>query len=351
MTRIAVKIVALVLAATAFAAPVAAQAPTALFASDDVIQLTVRGPIGAVARGGERSTAVHPATLTLEGAAPETHAIALSPRGITRRRRDICTFPPLRIEFTQPPPAASLFAGQRRLKLVTHCRPTDSFQQHVLLEFAAYRLLNALTPLSLRVRLARIDYVEEGATRPTASRLGFLIEDIDDAASRNGLVELEGGDFPYARLSPRDAARFAVFEYMIGNLDWAMQAGPAGDDCCHNSKPLAAAPDVTSGLIPIPYDFDHSGLVDAPYATPPAQLTVSSIRTRVYRGFCMHNEEARAVAAEFLAARPRIETALGAVPELSDRHRTRALAYLAGFFESVATPADVDRNLLRSCVR
>ena len=48
-------------------------------------------------------------------------------------------------------------------------------------------------------------------------------------------------DFSTAQLTARDAARVAVFEYMIGNLDWSMRAGPAGQGCCHNSTTDRAA--------------------------------------------------------------------------------------------------------------
>ena len=44
-------------------------------------------------------------------------------------------------------------------------------------------MFNLLTPLSYRVRLAMIDYVEEDG-RPLASRYGFFIEDIDDVAAQ-----------------------------------------------------------------------------------------------------------------------------------------------------------------------
>ena len=54
-------------------------------------------------------------------------------RGITRRDSEICPFPPLRVVFTEKPPAMSLFKGQKSLKLVTHCRPAESFQQYLLL--------------------------------------------------------------------------------------------------------------------------------------------------------------------------------------------------------------------------
>jgi hypothetical protein len=344
------------LAALAFAAQLligqaaAARPPDPLFAAAEPIRLTISGPFGAIRRGAERSTDVHEASLTLAGAAAETHSIRLSARGITRRRREICAFPPLRIEFAQASAATSLFHGQRRLKLVTHCRVAETFQQFVLLEYAAYRLLNVLSPRSLQVRLAAIDYVETGADAPFASRLGFLIEDIDDAARRNGLVEIDAGNIAVSRLSPRDAARFAVFQYMIGNLDWSMNAGPPGSQCCHNAKLLGAAGAVT-GLIPVPYDFDHSGLVDAPYATPPAQVSVTSVRTRRYRGYCIHNQEARAAAGEARAARAALQAALDAIPQVDERSRDRASAYLAGFFEDVGSAEEISSRLLKTCLR
>ena len=43
-------------------------------------------------------------TLTAEGI---SYPIALTPRGITRLKKDICDFPPLRIEFATPPPPTS----------------------------------------------------------------------------------------------------------------------------------------------------------------------------------------------------------------------------------------------------
>lgn len=333
------------------AAPAAAQrAPAPLFRDQSVVHLTIRGPIRDIARAAETSEAPHNASLTLNGPAAETHAITLAARGRSRRRRDVCTFPPLRIVFPARPAATSLFAGQRRLRLVTHCQSSESFTNYALLEYAAYRIQNVLTPLAAQVRLARIDYVDGGSDRPFLTRLGFFIEDMDDAARRNGLVET---NFPQrvlvAQLDNAAAARAAVFQYMIGNLDWALNAGPAGEPCCHNVKLFAPA-GATAGLIAVPYDFDYSGLVNAPYAVPPAQVRVRNVRTRRYRGFCSHNQEAQAAAAEFLAARPRIIAALNAVPEMDDGPRRSATAFLERFFAEIATPQDVERNLLRSCL-
>lgn len=347
------KWISLALAALAAfaAAPAAAQrAPHPLFADQEVLQLTITGPLRDLIRRAEQSEEAADATLTLSGARPETHAIRLSPRGISRRRRDVCQFPPLRIEFRERPAATSFFTGQRRLKLVTHCRALDSFSNFTLLEYAAYRMLNAITPVSLRVRLARIDYVDEGSRTPVASRLGFLIEDTDDAARRNGLSEVELRErIPITRLDPRAAARTAVFNYMVGNLDWAMNAGPPGDTCCHNTK-LFGASAAAPGLVPVPYDFDYSGLVNAPYATPPEQVPVRTVRQRRYRGFCAHNAQAQAVAAEILGQRTAILAALSERPELAAGPRQSAALWLDRFFAAIATPADVERNLLRTCL-
>jgi hypothetical protein len=333
------------LIALAFATPCVAQAPKPLFAADDTLQLTIRGPLGGIIR--TRSSDPVAGTLSYGG---ETLPVNLSVRGITRRTTETCDFPPLRVEFTSPPPPTSLFAGQRRLKLVTHCRREASFQQYVLLEYAAYRMFNVLTPASFRVRLANVDYQGEDG-RPMVSRVGFFIEDTDDVARRNGLRELHApARIAVTALSPQHAARYALFQEMIANHDWSMRAGPAGDDCCHNAKLIGSAGLAAGAVIPIPYDFDFSGMVNPPYATPPDQLDISSVRQRMYRGYCSQNREAVAAAAQMRAARPQMLAALAATPGLDGRTRQKAESFLLPFFAEIATDADVASKLLKRCL-
>jgi len=329
------------------AAPATAAMPAKpLFASDAPIQLTIQGPIGDLVRNSERSPSTMGATLSLAGST-DAHTVRLTPRGITRLRKETCGFPPLRVEFAQPPASASLFAGQRRLKLVTHCRPAASFQQHLLLEYSAYRIFNLISPVSFRARLATVNYLEPNG-RNVTTRFGFFIEDIDDVGRRNGFKEARVGDrIPSVQLESRQAARLALFQYMIGNLDWSMRAGPSGEGCCHNSRLLVG----TSPLkVPVPYDFDYSGLVDAPYAVAPDQFHINSVRSRVYQGYCRHNGDLIAAAAEFRAARPSIEAMFGQIPGMEGKTRKGALAYLARFYDDIATDASVQNRVLKSCV-
>ena len=68
---------------------------------------------------------------------------------------------------------------------------------------------------------------------------------------------------------------FAIFEYMIGNTDWSMVYQ-------HNVEMLY----LNSAAFAIPYDFDHSGIVNAYYAKPNPMLNIRSVRDRIYRGMC-----------------------------------------------------------------
>jgi len=329
----------------AFATPALARNEvTRLFADSAPLTIEISGPIGIIVRWAERSTDPQDAMVTANG---EALAIQLAARGLTRRQRDVCRFPPLRVRFKEKPAAGSLFAGQRRIKLVTHCRDNSQYEQLMLKEYAAYRLYNRITDESLKVRLARIRYLDRD--KLVAERWGFFIEDIDDAARRLGKQHVDDVDLPRTALDLEDAARFSLFEFMIGNLDWDMTRGPKKDGCCHNARlraPLGAA---RVAITPVPYDFDYSGLVDAPYAVPPAALPVGRVTQRLYRGLCLHNEETRRLALRFGVNRAALEAELDGIPGLEDRTRSAMKSFLAEFFTDIASPAFVEDKLIRVC--
>jgi hypothetical protein len=317
---------------------------TPLFRDEAPIEMTITGPIRRITSRAAYATDAYPATIIADG---ETHAIDLSARGISRRERGKCSFPPLRIKLKGKAGAASLFHRQRGIKLVTHCNAAEPYEQYLLREYAAYRLYNVLTPESFRVRLVRVTYVDDG--KPLAPKWGFFIEDADDAARRLGLRELTIEKIERRALDPRALARFALFQYMIGNTDWDVTTGPAGSDCCHNVKLLSADQQSPTGIIPLPYDFDNSGLVAAPYAVPNEALPIYDVRTRLYRGYCATNLLARTQAETFVQARPALEAVLGTIPGLSAMSRRAMLTYLDPFFSTIASPEPLQRQLLSKC--
>lgn len=333
-------------AALAVAAPsAAADAPKPLFAASDPIHLTITSPLQTLIRSREYEGAI---AGTLTDPTGQALPVSLQLRGITRRTSDVCDFPPLRVEFTTTPPATSVFAGQKRLKLVTHCRNSASFQQYVLLEYAAYRMYNVLTPHSFRVRLAHIDYVDASG-RPIISRAGYFLEDLKDVAHRNGMEVTRAPDrIPVPDLNPLDAGRYGLFQHMIANHDWSMRAGPVGRDCCHNAEligPLAPA-----ATVPVPYDFDFSGFVGAPYATPPDELNISSVRQRFYRGYCVHNPAVLAAAKQMRDERPQLIAAITSTPGMEPDTQNRAIRFLDSFFADIATDDAVNAKILKRCL-
>ena len=341
----AMKVLVSAVLALAFAAPANAQAPKPLFASDAPVHVLIQAPLSGLIRN-RGSDAVVSGTLT--DPTGRALAVSLSPRGITRRASDVCDFPPLRVQFSGAPPAGSLFAGQNKLKLVTHCRNAASFQKYLLLEYSAYRMYNLLTPHSFRVRLANIDY-RDADGRPIISRVGYFLEDLGDLARRNGMRSTHAPErIPTTDLSPLDSARYALFQHMIANHDWSMRAGPAGKACCHNAELIG--PLAPGSVIPVPYDFDYSGFVNAPYATPPAELSITNVRQRQYRGYCLHNPQVLAAARQMRDARPQLIAAITQTPGLDQRSQSSAIAFLDRFFADIATDEDVSSKLLRRCI-
>lgn len=337
------------LAATFFFILPAAAPATAkdkpLFDASDPIHLQIQAPLSDLFHN-RSSRALIQGTLT--DPAGQALPISLNLRGITRRLAETCDFPPLRVRFTAPPPPTSIFAGQKSLKLVTHCRNSESFQQYVLLEYSAYRMYNLLTPHSFRARLASIDYSDSNG-RPIISRIGFFLEDLGDVAKRNGMKQTHAPNvIPATDLSSADAARYALFEHMIANHDWSMRAGPAGQDCCHNAELIG--PLAPGATIPVPYDFDFSGFVDTPYAVPPDELHIGSVKDRVYRGYCIHNADVIAAARQMRDARPQLIATISSTPGLDPRTAARAINYLDGFFADIASDETVGDKLLKRCV-
>ena len=74
------------------------------------------------------------------------------------------------------------------------------------------------------------------------------------------------------------------------------------------------------------------------------------MRDRQYRGYCMHNAQALAAAAEFRAKKPQVMAALASVPELDEGRQRGAAAYIEGFFRDIATDEDVRKRVLKTCI-
>ena len=350
-----IRALTIALAALGLAMASPAAADSRLFSGDAPLTIVITAPFRTLVQTAKRSTSPYAATLTVTdgAAAPQSLAIQLRARGMTRRTGGYCDFPPIQLDFGDKAKVHdTLFKGQHKLKLVTYCKDQPEFEQRIILEYLAYRLYNTLTPMSFRVRPAQVTY-RNNEKDAGVTRFGFLVEDLDDVADRNHakVLKVPTKAFTASQLDPHAAGRAAMFEFMIGNLDWDFLAGPAGLDCCHNAKLVALRVSTPqTAVVPIAYDFDYSGLVDSPYAGPPeGDLPISSVTERLYRGYCVSSGEIPSIIAEFRAHRAEMMALVNGDPRLNARFRGKTVRFLDGFFSTVDDPGKVQSMIIKRC--
>ncbi len=315
----------------------------ALFSSDEQIPVTLIADFKAVNRDRDvESTTVFPATIVVPAlnGGEDRIAVNIRTRGHSRRAANTCTFAPLRIEFTGTMDG-TVFEGHKSLKLGTHCRDVDSYEQYVYREFAAYKIFNRMTARSFRARLSTATYVDISNNTPIATRAGLFLEDDDDVAKRldGELSELQ--NLSFGHVDGESMMLLSLFEYMIGNTDMSLAKR-------HNIILVRA----TNGTVyPVPYDFDYSGLVNARYAVPAKVLNLTTVRERLYRGPCLTEENLTPFLTRMRGMRDAVMAVYDQVPHLDAGDRKDARGYLDQFFKIIEKPGDAKRAFIDGCKR
>ncbi|MBN8676733.1 MAG: hypothetical protein J0M29_00830 [Chitinophagales bacterium] len=221
-----------------------------------------------------------PATLrTAEG---KQYKIEVKPRG--KFRRKISAFPPMKIKFKKKELVAEGMDTLNEIKLVLPCFENDKGNELIIKEYLAYRMFETLTDASLRARLIRLTIRDTHVEKSKSPMYAILLEDEEELVARlRGQINEDYG-VPADSLNSNQAALAVMFEYMIGNTDWeiAMQ----------RNVRLVKAPISGKSLV-IPYDFDFSGLVSAPYATPSSETGLKSVKDRFLMSSGLKTEHLR----------------------------------------------------------
>src|ERR1051325_3746127 len=137
--------------------------PARLFRSKEPVVMWLQADFKTVFKDRDTtSTKRYPATLRYLGEKGDTvtFPVELSTRGHYRLKATTCAFPPLKVHFDKEKTKGTLFGGERSLKLSTHCQNNNRYAQDVYLEYAIYGMYNALTPVSLKARLASLTWVD-----------------------------------------------------------------------------------------------------------------------------------------------------------------------------------------------
>jgi hypothetical protein len=309
-----------------------------LFDSHDPLALTVKADFRNINKDRTENSALRfPGTISVGGTAAPI-PVELGSRGHFRLRQGSCAWVPLRVQFKRKDVSGTVFDGQSSLKLVTHCRDTNDFEQHVLREYVPYRIYGLISPIFFRARLAKITYVDATSGKTLTTRYGMFIEDDSDVARRAEARSVELPRTQFKDLEPESLTTMTLFEYMIANTDVSIYK-------LHNVKLLVTERRV---MYPVPYDFDFSGLVDTPYANPDPKLGIGTVRDRLYRGPCRSEAEFERILERFRAKKAEVLALYDAVPDLNAGYRKQARSYLEEFY-SATEKQRVKKTLVDNC--
>lgn len=312
----------------------------------EVLSVTIEADFVAL-DSARRTKDKHKAKLSFEDAtgAIQEWKINLTTRGNFRRMR--CEMTPLKMNFKKKELKAAGLAKYDDIKLVTHCVSNKAAAKALLQkEYLAYKLYNELTDMSFRVQLLKVNYVDVNTGKKT-KHWAFMIEDTAELTNRIAATSKVENNLNL----PRDTFHTgilkiaSIFQYMIGNADWDINAGRNVKYLIKNGK-----------VILVPYDFDFSGLVNAPYAIPNPNFGIPSVRTRIFLGFKEDATHLNSTIAYFKSKRKNIFKTIDGFRILDTVKREELLLYIDSFYttlndivvgEKVVAPTIVEEATLK----
>ena len=313
-----------------------------LFQSTDPLEFSLTANFSVINKDRKPDSATrYPGILTVtdKSGAPRDIEVKLRARGHFRRMVRNCSVVPLRVEFPKEGVAGTPFDGQTTLKLGTGCEDSKEYDQITLREYLSYPMFNLVTPVAFRARLARAVYIDEKSKKKRGPRYALFIEHENDVARRNEGRIAELPRVSFADVDGPTLTRAMLFEYMIGNTDMSIWA-------LHNIR-LIQKPNRT--LTVVPYDFDLSGFVHAPYAAPDRSLGLRTVVDRMYRGPCRTTEEFEAAAAPFRAKRAQLLAVVDGMHDLESAARSEMKDYLESFFRTIEKPSTIKKQFVDGC--
>lgn len=256
--------------------------------------------------------------------------VQLRTRGHYRLANRNCSFVPLRLDFKKGEVKETVFNGQDKLKLVTHCNSNALYEEYMVREYLAYKVHNLISPRSYRARMARVTYVDSATGTPIETRNGVFLEHEDDVAKRmeGEVVEIRRALFD--DVDPKQILELSIFAAFIGHVDWSLAA-------LHNVRLVRQQ---NGNLLPVLYDMDFTGLVSTRYSIPDPRLGIRSVKDRLYRGPCKDPGELAEFLMPYRDKKDAILKLYDETPGLDGRYRSDAKNWLSQWFKALESPRE-----------
>jgi len=317
-----------------------------LFECDAPLEFTLELPMKTLLRRPEdRPILDGKLYYTGQGAEELVLDIQVTTRG--HSRLETCSFPPLSLLLNKKQVKDTIFAGQKKLKIVMQCRSGNSYLDYLRHEYGIYKAYNVVAEPSFRVRLLNITFRDSQNKLKDDVQVAFFIESVREVADRLQMETVKLNKIPPVHLDAANSSVYELFQFLIANTDWSKSKGPGDEDCCHNGK-VIREPDTDTGWFVLPYDFDQAGLINVPYARPHERLPIRHVTQRLFRGRCEYLGYLDTTIDRFNREREAIEAALtsGGVTEKRQRKQEK---FVARFYDIINDPEQRQRHMADRC--
>lgn len=300
---------------------------TPLFSDENPLPLKLKYSNREMRRETNDSTYLE-TVLEYEDTDGEWKALDVKLRARGNFRRKNCFFPPVKIKIKKKKAKGTLFEGNKELKLVLPCLQNKHRNDYVLKELMAYKLYEVVTPFHFKTRQVTLELTDvRGDKEKQHQLMAFLIEDIDKVADRHGAKKLKRSVHPLQQ-DNICSVQNDFFQYMIGNTDYSVAYQ-------HNEKLIFVT---DRKAIPIPYDFDMSGLVNASYSVVSQVqnevLSIDKVTQRLFRGFKRNNDVYEFIRQDYLGKKgAMLQIVESYAPQFNDpRQYEVARSFIEDFF-------------------
>jgi len=248
--------------------------------------------------------------------------VKIKTRGNFRLNPDHCSFPPLLIKFKTEETNNTIFHGQKKIKMITHCEA----DKYVLREYIIYKMYNILTDKSYHVRLAQIHYINNGNKNDTTINYACFLENSKLMAARNGGKTIKNQKISKTDLDMNYTTILYLFQFMIGNTDWDI-------DLQKNVKFMDLH--WYDKIIPVPYDFDWSEIVNAPYIMIDAYVGSGPLNRRKLKSIDRNFNEYKVAIKYYISKKKEIYELVNSFQYLSYQETQEILKYLDVFYNII----------------
>ncbi|MCL6258608.1 hypothetical protein M3O96_05880 [Aquiflexum sp. TKW24L] len=256
-------------------------------------------------------------------------------------RKDHCFFTPLKIKIAKKDREGSIFKGNKTLKLVMPCQNNKMAADLTLKEYMIYKMYEEVTPYHFHTRLVNITLTDRGGKQEKSFEIkAFLIEDDSEIADRFEATMKKEMEINPFRFMDTVTIRQEFFQFMIANTDWSTTAQ-------HN---VAVMQLPNKSYIPLCYDFDMAGFVNAPYAVVNPLIPINSVTERYYRGLCREEGLFQNTREHYLSIENNIWNAYGKVsPMLSPNEQETTKKFLTAYFDILKNDKKFRDNIFSNC--